>query len=56
MKDALKVGNRLMMMHEGAVILDAKSQEKQDLTVPDLLKMFEQAGAEEALSDRMLLG
>jgi len=56
MKDALKSGNRLMMMHEGQVILDVAGEEKASLTVPDLLKLFEQASGEEMVSDRMLLG
>ena len=54
MRDALKSGSRLMMMHEGRIILDVK-ETKATLTVPDLLKMFEQASGEEMLSDRMLL-
>jgi len=56
MKDALKSGNRLMMMHEGNIILDVAGNEKASLTVPDLLKLFEQASGEEMASDRMLLG
>jgi putative ABC transport system ATP-binding protein len=55
MRDALKNGNRIMMMHEGNIILDVRGDEKKDLTVPDLLKMFESASGEEMLSDRMLL-
>lgn len=55
MRDALKTGNRLMMMHEGRIILDVGGEEKKNLTVPDLLKMFEQASGEEMMSDRMLL-
>jgi putative ABC transport system ATP-binding protein len=55
MRDALKHGNRIMMMHEGRIILDVKGEEKADLTVPDLMKMFESASGEEMLSDRMLL-
>ena len=56
MRDALKSGNRLMMMHEGRIILDVQdAEEKEKLTVSDLLKMFEQASGEEMLSDRMLL-
>jgi len=56
MRDALKSGNRLMMMHEGRIILDVQDAEtKATLAVPDLLKMFEQASGEEMLSDRMLL-
>jgi len=55
MRDALKSGNRIMMMHEGRIILDVGGEDKKNLTVPDLLKMFEQASGEEMLSDRMLL-
>ena len=55
MRDALKNGNRIMMMHEGNLILDVKGEEKSNLTVPDLLKMFEHASGEEMASDRMLL-
>jgi len=55
MRDALQNGNRIMMMHEGNIILDVKGDEKSNLTVPDLLKMFETASGEEMLSDRMLL-
>ena len=55
MRDALKSGNRLMMMHEGNAILDVQGEEKTNLTVPDLLKMFEQASGEEMASDIMLL-
>jgi len=55
MRDALKSGNRIMMMHEGNAILDVKGEEKSNLTVADLLKMFESASGEEMASDRMLL-
>jgi len=55
MRDALKSGNRIMMMHEGNIILDVRGEEKANLTVPDLLKMFERASGEEMASDRMLL-
>lgn len=56
MKDALKHGNRIMMMHKGNILLDLKEDEKKNLDVPDLLKMFEEAsGSDDAVSDRMLL-
>jgi len=55
MRDALENGNRIIMMHDGQIILDLAGQEKKALTVADLLKMFEQASGEEMLSDRMLL-
>ncbi|MDO4481314.1 MAG: ABC transporter ATP-binding protein [Bacillota bacterium] len=55
MKDALRLGNRIIMMHEGKIIFDASGEEKQKLTVKDLLAKFEQASAGEFASDRMLL-
>lgn len=56
MKDALKHGNRIMMMHEGTILIDLDEEEKKNLEVADLLKMFEQAsGTEDGVSDRMLL-
>ena len=55
MRDALASGNRIMMMHGGSIILDVQNEEKAGLTIPDLLKMFEQASGEEITNDRMLL-
>lgn len=55
MKDALRLGNRIIMMHEGRIIFDASGEEKQKLTVKDLLAKFEQASEGEFASDRMLL-
>jgi len=54
MKDALKYGNRLVMMHEGQIILDLSGEEKGKLQVEDLLKLFEKASGGLA-SDRLLL-
>ncbi len=55
MKDALRLGNRIIMMHEGRIIFDAEGEEKQKLTVKDLLEKFEQASHGEFANDRMLL-
>lgn len=55
MKDALRLGNRLIMMHEGRMIFNAVGEEKKSLTVPDLLQKFEVATSGEFASDRMLL-
>ncbi|MDR1536873.1 MAG: ABC transporter ATP-binding protein [Clostridiales bacterium] len=55
MKDALKTGNRIAMMHEGDIILDIGSDEKKSLHVSDLLEMFEKASGDQISSDRMLL-
>ncbi|WP_417343901.1 ABC transporter ATP-binding protein [Gemmiger formicilis] len=55
MKDAIKYGNRLIMMYEGHVIYDVRSEEKKNLQVSDLLQRFEQVSDGEFANDRMLL-
>ncbi|MDD3819229.1 MAG: ATP-binding cassette domain-containing protein [Actinomycetota bacterium] len=55
MRDAIKHGNRLVMMYEGQIILDIKYEEKQKLTVEDLLERFESISGEEFTEDRALL-
>ncbi|HIU64148.1 MAG TPA: ABC transporter ATP-binding protein [Candidatus Avacidaminococcus intestinavium] len=56
MRDALRFGNRLIMLHNGKVLLDFDRFEKEKLTIPDLLAMFEKASGSELDNDRMLLG
>lgn len=56
MKDAIDIGNRLIMMYDGRIIYDVKGEEKKKLKVTDLLKKFEEASGEEFVNDRMLLG
>ena len=55
MKDAIRLGNRLIMMHEGHIIYDVRGEEKKKLTVEDLLKKFEEASGGEFANDRMML-
>ncbi len=55
MKDAIQIGNRLVMMHEGRIIYDVSGEEKKKLEVEDLLKKFEEASGEEFSNDRMIL-
>lgn len=55
MKDAIHLGNRLIMMHEGRIIYDAAGAEKKQLQVEDLLHKFEEASGEEFTNDRMML-
>ena len=55
MKDAINIGNRIIMMYEGKIIFDARDEEKHNLKVEDLLKKFEQASGEEFDNDRMIL-
>lgn len=53
MRDALRFGNRLIMMHQGRVVVDVAGDEKKHLTVPDLLALFEKGAGE--VSDQMVL-
>lgn len=55
MKDAIQIGNRLIMMHEGRIIYDVSGEEKKKLQVEDLLEKFETASGEEFANDRMML-
>ena len=54
MKDALKYGNRLIMMCDGKIIFDVSGKEKEKLEVKDLLDKFNNAGG--VVSDSMMLG
>ena len=53
MRDALRFGNRLIMMHAGRIVVDVKGEEKKHLTGPDLLALFEKAAG--MVSDAMML-
>jgi putative ABC transport system ATP-binding protein len=55
MRDAIRYGNRLIMMDEGRIIYDIAGEEKRGLEVEDLLKKFETASGSEFANDRMLL-
>ena len=56
MKDAIAHGNRLIMMHEGHVVVDVEGEEKKKLTVEDLLHLFVKASGNEFTDDRAVLG
>ena len=55
MKDAISHGNRLIMMDAGRIVVDVSGEEKQRLTVPDLLAMFSSASGSDEANDKMLL-
>ena len=55
MRDAIQYGSRLVMLHEGRVILDISGEEKKNLTVTDLLAQFAKVSGDEFSSDRALL-
>ncbi len=55
MEDALRIGNRTVMMHEGRIILDLSGKKRSSTKVPDLLEMFKKASGMAMNNDRMLL-
>ena len=55
MRDAIQYGNRLIMLHDGHVILDIAGEEKKKLTVPDLLEQFTKASGDEFANGRAIL-
>ncbi len=55
MKHAISFGNRLIMLHQGRILLDLRGSAKQNLTVKDLLEQFYRAQGEELAMDSLLL-
>ena len=52
MKDAIRHGNRLIMMNKGEIIFDCRGEEKAKLTVEDLLEKFAQISGSTLDNDR----
>ncbi|MGV8075462.1 MAG: ABC transporter ATP-binding protein [Syntrophobacteraceae bacterium] len=55
MHHAIELGTRLLMMHQGSIMLDVSGEEKQKLKVQDLLNEFARLKGEELTDDRVLL-
>ena len=55
MRDAIRYGNRLLMLHNGRIVLDISGEEKARLTVADLMDMFRKVSGREYDNDRTLL-
>ena len=55
LKQAIKTGNRLIMMHRGKILIDVKGKEKEELTTEKLMNLFKDANINDDLSDRSLL-
>lgn len=56
MKDAIKYGNRLIMMSKGKIVVDISGEEKKKLTIEALLEMFTTSSKNDFLSDSAILG
>lgn len=55
MRHAITFGNRLIMLHQGRIILDVQGEEKMNFSVEDLLERFYIVQGEELANDSMLL-
>ena len=55
MHDAIKYGNRLIMMNEGQVLVDVKGEEKKNLTIEQLLNLFEANSGSKLVNDSIIL-
>ena len=55
MEQALALGNRLIMLHEGRIILDLKENQKKKMTVAGLIHEFEELRGEKFADDRVVL-
>ena len=55
MGQALTTGSRTIMLDSGAIIFDIKEEEREHMTVSDLLDMYSEKKKEEFDNDRILL-
>lgn len=53
--DALRLGNRTVMMHEGQIIFDKSGDAKKELTQAEVLRLFSNNKGRLQATDRMLL-
>ncbi|ALX48655.1 ABC transporter ATP-binding protein [Lentibacillus amyloliquefaciens] len=56
MQQALDLGDRLLMMDKGEIILDIAQDEKDNLTIEDLMQEFQKKRGSDFESDRAILG
>jgi putative ABC transport system ATP-binding protein len=56
MEQAIRLGNRLIMMDKGKIILDIDERTKKDLTIEKLLGEFERISGHKLSDDRVVLG
>ena len=55
MEDAIRYGNRLIMLHQGRVAIDLAGEDKQNLTVPKLMELFQKHVGSGLEDDAILL-
>lgn len=55
LEQALRFGDRTLMLHEGRVVLDTQGSEREEMSVADLLALFRKREGHSLTEDRMLL-
>lgn len=55
MHQALELGNRILMMDSGNIVLDLKDEEKRNMTVDGLLEQFRIQAGKRLDNDRILM-
>ncbi|MEG0442850.1 MAG: ABC transporter ATP-binding protein [Carnobacterium sp.] len=56
MENAIEYGNRLIMLHNGRIVVDVSGAEKKKMTVPDLLELFHKNSGNRVSDDALILG
>ncbi|MGT2910734.1 ABC transporter ATP-binding protein [Streptococcus cameli] len=55
MENAIEYGNRLVMLHQGQIVVDVRGEEKKNLTVPQLMELFHKNSGQVLASDELIL-
>ena len=55
LKQAISIGNRTLMMANGHIVVDITGEDRKDLTIQDLMRMFREQAGKEFDNDRILL-
>jgi putative tryptophan/tyrosine transport system ATP-binding protein len=56
LEQALRYGDRTLMLHEGRIVLDITGPERSRMDVADLLALFRKKEGHSLTEDRLLLG
>ena len=55
MQQALRVGTRTVMLHQGEIVLDLNAEERRGMTVEDLVRRFHEVRQQSLVDDELLL-
>lgn len=56
MEHAIEYGNRLVMLYQGKIVVDVRGEEKNNLTVAQLMDLFHKNSGQELNDDALVLG